>query len=234
MTTARDIIKASLRHIAVLGTGSSLDPNDADDALKLLNAMVASWSAEGNMIYTQTKETFPLTTAASYTIGSGGDFDTERPIDIKSAYVTQGSTDYTLLEYNNAQYSGLANKSTTGGIPDVYYYDGAFPLATVSLYPSPSGVTTITMNTTKPLTEFTTLDTAFNLPAEYLMALEFNLAVLVAPQYEREASMTVKQFANTSKKTVESQINKREYPKATIDVPDRNNGTFNIYSGTNY
>lgn len=232
MTTARDIVKASLRHIAVLGTGSSLDPTEANDGLRLLNAMIASWSAEGDMIFVETKETFNLTTSPTYTIGAGGDFDTARPISISSAYVTQGSTDYNLLEYNNQQYSFLETKNTTGGIPEVFYYDGDFPLAKIYLYPKPSGVSTITLNTVKQLNQFTTLDTVFNLPAEYLLALEYNLAVMIAPQYEREASMTVKKVANTSKKTVEAQIKKRNYPKACINVPQRENNRINIYSGT--
>lgn len=232
MTTARDIVKASLRHIAVLGTGSSLDATEANDALSLLNAMLASWSAEGDMLFVETKEKFNLTTADIYTIGTGGDFNTTRPISINSAYVTQGNTDYYLTEYNNEQYSNLAFKGTTGGIPDVYYYDGDYPLAKIYIYPKPSGVTTITLNSVKQLSEFTSLDTVFNLPKEYLLALEYNLSVMIAPQYEKEASMTVKQVANSSKKTVQAQIKKRNYPKAKIDVPQRDTNNFNIYSGT--
>lgn len=232
MTTARDIVKSSLRHIAVFGTGADLDATEADDALKLLNAILASWSAEGNMIYVQTKETFPLSADIAYTIGSGATFDTVRPISIESAYVTQGSIDYTICEYNNRQYSDLSNKSTTGGIPEAFYYDGDFPTANIFLYPAPTSVSTITLNTVKPLNTFTTLDTDFNFPDEYLLALEYNLALLIAPQYEREASMTVKQVAHTSKKTVESQINKRNYPKSKIEVPNGNKGSYSIYEGT--
>lgn len=231
MTKARDIIKASLRHIAVLGTGSSLDANEADDALKLLNAMLASWSAEGNMIYVETKEEFNLTNERIYTIGEGADFNTSRPVSIKGAYVTQGSTDYSLVEYNNDQYSRITNKDTSSGVPNVFYYDGDFPTAKVYLFPAPNSVNTITINMIKPLNSFTSLDTDFELPAEYLLALEYNLAKLIAPQYEREASMTVKQIANSSKATVAAQINKRNYPKAQIQVPDGSYPSYDIYEG---
>lgn len=232
MTTARDIIKSALRKIAVLGAGASLSANEADDALNALNSMLASWSAEGNMVYVETKETFNLTNDRIYTIGSGADFDTTRPINIKSAYVTQGGTDYPLSEYNNTQYSHLSNKDSTTGIPDVYYYDGDFPTAKIYLYPAPNSVATITINSIKPLTQFTSLTTDFTFPGEYLLALETNLAVLIAPEYEREASPTVKQMAIESKSIVGSQMAKKGYPTSVTDAPSMSTyGGYNIYEG---
>lgn len=232
MTTARDIIKAALRKIAVLGTGASLDANEANDALGTLNAMIASWSAEGNMVYVETKETFSLTNERIYTIGSGANFDTVRPISIKSAYVTQGNTDYSISQYNNKQYSSISSKDTTSGIPDVYYYDGDFPTAKIYLHPAPTSVSTITINSIKPLAEFTGLTTEFSLPAEYLLALEYNLAVLIAPEYEREASPTVRQVANQSKATVAAQMAKRGYSTSATDAPSMGGyGGYNIYEG---
>lgn len=231
MTTARDIIKSALRKIAVLGTGASLDSNEAEDARRLLNSMLSSWSVEGNLVYVETKETFNLTTARIYTIGSGADFDTVRPINIKSAYVSQGGTDYPITSYNNAQYSHLSNKDTTSGIPDVYYYDGDFPTAKVYLYPAPNSVATITLNSIKPLMSFPDLTTDFALPEEYLLAIEYNLAVLIAPEYEREASPTVKQTANLSKETVGAQASKYNYAKSITDAPLMGGGNFNIYEG---
>jgi len=47
MTTARDVIKASLREIAVIGSGESLDADMANDGLEKLCRMVASWELDG-------------------------------------------------------------------------------------------------------------------------------------------------------------------------------------------
>jgi hypothetical protein len=232
MTTARDIIKSALRKIAVLGTGSSLDATEANDALGTLNSMLASWSVEGNMVYAETKETFPLTSAASYTMGSGGDFNTTRPNKIVTAYTTLGATDYPLTMYDDASYASIADKTTAQGIPQILYNDGNFPLITIRLWPIPSGTTSITIYSEKPLMAFDTLDTAYAMPAEYQMALEFNLAMLLAPEYEREASSTVARTAIKSKRSVSVQNNKNNIRRSVIDAPLSENGNrrfFDIY-----
>ena len=80
MVTARKIINSAFRKIHVLGVGSTLSAEEANDALDTLNAMLASWSAEGDLIFTETVEEFPCTEAETYTMGVGGDFDTVAPV----------------------------------------------------------------------------------------------------------------------------------------------------------
>ena len=230
MTTARDIVKGALRKISAIGTGASLSDEEAQDALTLLNGMMASWGAEGSLIFTETKETFTLTSAGAYTIGTGADFNTERPVYISSAYVTYGVTDQMLHEYDNNEYSAIPQKDISG-IPEVYYYDANFPTATMYLYPTPSGADTITINSYKPLTSFSDLDTSFNMPAEYEVALVYNLAVLIAPEYEMEALPTVQKSATRFKKTIKAQNDRNNKLLSTITVPAGEISTFNIYRG---
>ena len=222
MTTARDIIKASLRKIAVLGTGSPLDATEANDALMALNAMIASWSVEGNLVFTETIEEFPLSNLnGEYTIGIGGDFNTTRPTKIVAAYVSLGDTDYTMEKYGQIQYAELAFKQVSGGVPEVYYYNAGFPLGTIRLYPLPSGVTSITLYTEKVLDGFTDLDTEFAMPAEYEAALTYNLAIWIAGEYEREPMMSVVNIANQTKRTIESQNKRNDKVISDIDAPSR-------------
>ena len=221
MATARDIIKAALRQIHVLGVGSSLTDEEAQDALDTLNSMLSVWSVDGNMVYTETIETFNLTGGdGEYTIGSGGDFNTTRPISIDAAYVTQGSTDYSLMAYDKQQYADIPQKDL-GGISRIFYYDAGYPLGTIRLFSIPEGVTTITLYTTKPLTQFTDLDTSFAMPEEYKAALIYNLAVWIAPEYERDASPTTQKKANYTKRAVEIQNARNDKHVATVNVPSR-------------
>ena len=194
MTTARDMIKAGLRNIAVLGAGASLSDEEAQDAFDMLNGILASWSAEGSLIFQKTSETFSLTSAQSYTIGSGGDFDTERPNEITYMTVNYGSIDEPLYPMSQEQWASIGLK-TTGAKPDSYYYDGNFPLGTIYFYPKPTGSET------------------------------------VAPQYEREASPTVKKMAKRFKDIVATQNNKTVKNLSTIDVPSRSGNDGNIYQG---
>ena len=232
MTTARDIIKSALRKISALGVGTDLNNEDAQDALSALNTMVASFSVEGGMIYYTSSETFPLTSSATYTIGAGGDFDTARPFDIQSAFTSTGDIDYFMTSYDSTEYAAIAQKNI-GGIPKVYFYDNNFPLATITLYYTPVGVSTITLNSRKHLDGFATLDTVYNLPPEYQAMLEFNLAVWIAPEYEREPLPSVQRLANRTYTAVVGQNKRNEKNLSSIDAPRAESriGTGNIYEG---
>lgn len=234
MTTARQIVTDALYKINVLGTGQSLSAEDADRGFRTLNQMLSTWSVEGNMVYIITKETFNLTGAASYTIGSGADFNTTRPTDIVSAYTTSGTTDYPLTQYDVRQYSNIDQKNI-GSIPEIFYYDGNFPIATLFLYPKPTSVSTITLYSNKVLTQFASLDSTLDIPPEYETALIYNLALWLCGDFEREPRAQVVKVANSSKKTVERQNLRNTSTKiADLGVPNSNNNNYsyyNIYKG---
>jgi hypothetical protein len=222
MSTAQDIIESALRKISVLGTGSSLDATEGADALATLNNLLSTWSVEGNLVYNTTTETLSLTGGdGEYTIGSGGDFNTARPRRIISAFVTEGTTDYPLTIYSADQYASIPQKSTTG-IPRVLWYDDNYPLANIRLYSVPDGVTSLTLYSEKELTSFAALSTTYAMPAEYEAALAYNLAVWIAPEYEREPLPSVVKIAHRTKKAVENQNRKTKKHVARVDIPSGN------------
>jgi hypothetical protein len=216
VSTVRTLIEDALKKIHVLGSGQSMTGEQAQDALRSLNDLIESWSVEGGLVYTQTRETFNLTSAASYTIGVGGDFNTTRPVEIVSAYVTQGSTDYILSKYDQKQYSEISQKNI-GGIPNLYYFDNNYPLSNIFLYPTPVGATTITLYSVKPITSFASVNDVISLPAGYRRALVYNLAVELAPNYERDAARDVKQIADESKGNVFSYNSRNDNSVSTVD-----------------
>lgn len=237
MTTARDIITSALRKIQILGTGVSLEANEADEAFNTLNNMLSSFSAEGALTFQEIQETFSLNPAkADFTIGIGQDFDTIPPLFITAAFVRQGDTDYPVTPYDEREYSRISQKNISGSVPRIYYYNANFPIANISFYPVPSGSDTFHMYSRKPLTSFVSLDTEFAMPAQYLSMLIHNLAVWIAPEYEREASRTITQIAMKTKKTVMVQNERNEKRVSLINgIPLRGAGSQysdqNIYGG---
>lgn len=229
-TTARDIVEGALRKIHVLGRGQSLPADLADDALEALNALLGSLSAEVGYIYTQARETFPLTSSASYTIGSGGVFNTALPAQIQSAFVTNGTTDTPLQCYDVLRYNELADKTITGE-PTTLYYDGGYPLGTIRLYPVPNASYTLTISSRKYLSEFTDLNTVYDMPPEYKRMLIANLGVEMAPEYEKEPSLTLQRIANESKRIVMSK-NQRNQKYLSDARMDTTRAGYNIYTGT--
>ena len=233
MTTARDIVKSALRKISVVGTGAPMSNEDAQDGLSTLNSMLASFSVEGDVTYVDFVEEFGLTGGVGeYTIGSGGDFNTGIPTEIKAMTYKTGTIEYSLSQYSATQYAGIPLKSTQG-IPYVYWFDSSYPLAKIRLYYVPSTNGTLTIYSTKPLTEFIDLDSDYVFPAEYLSMLEYNLAVWIAPEYEREAPATVKQVANRTYTAIQAANKRNKIPISSLDVPTSENsyGYGNINGG---
>lgn len=229
MTTARDIIKSSLRKIHVLGKGQELDADEANDALNALNEMLAVWSAEGDLIFTESKDTFPLTGDISYTIGTGATFNTVRPNYIQSAFVTSGSIDYPLELIDAQQYASIPQKDLSS-ISDRLYYDAGYPAGTIYLYPASPSSYTLTLYSFKPLSSFATLDAVFAMPEEYKAALIYNLAVWIGTEYDKPIPAQVNKLAIHTKDVVETQNKRNENFVSTTDLPNGSvNG--NIYEG---
>lgn len=229
MATARDIITSALRKIHVLGIGAALDSTEADQALQTLNDLLSTITVEGCTIYESTKESFSLTGAESYTIGSGLDFSTTAPIDIISAYVTIGGVDYPLEKMGEKEYFAIYDKDLPTTYPCAYYYDGNHTTPRIYVYPVSSG--TITLVTRKPLPTFSTLTTTFDMPAHYKPMLIHNLAVWVAPEYEREASFTVQSIAERTYQAIKTQNNRNNPRKVISMFPADSIGYYDIDSG---
>lgn len=234
MTTARDIIESALRKIQVLGRGQSLDADSAQNGLDALNQMIDSWSIEsgGSIVFTETRESFPLTASqASYTIGSGGDFDTVKPYEILAMFVRVGETDYSLQSMDAKQYADISDKDLKSDYADYYYFDNNYPLSTITLYPVPSTGQTLHIYSLKALSNLTGLTTELAFPKGYERALIHNLAVELAPEYEKEAPATVYKIAMDSKKALSVFNTKNENNLSGIDYGLIGRGGFNIYTG---
>lgn len=230
MSTARDRIKSALRKIHVLGKGQTLDPDEANDALESLNSMLSSWSVEGGYIFTETRETFNLGTAPSYSIGDGADFNTSKPLKITSMYATNGGIDNPVLQVSGTDYAHINTKDTATTYPNFFYFDNASPVARLYFYPKPVGGT-VTISSYKALTGFPDLDTDFELPSEYRAAIDYNLAIWLSGEYEREPSRSVLRIANKTKRNVLKQNGANSYITSKTDIPAGKRGTYNIYEG---
>jgi len=229
MVNARSIINQAARKIHVLGRGQTMGADEYQDALECLNTMLDSLSTSISFIFNNTRETFNLNGSQSYSIGAGGDFDTSAPMFIQAAYIRIGSVDYILKQINAEDYAAIGFKSITS-IPEVFYYEKNTPLARIFIYPV--GTTyQLTLYSLKAFTDFADLTTDYDFPPGVEEMLVFNLAVALAPEYEKEASPTVKAKAEKTRRNVEAYNKRNNYPTSKIDIATTENMTGNIYSG---
>lgn len=190
MTTARQIITKAMQKARVLTKNEAPSGDEISDGLFALNAMVSSWSNESLLIYSRVQESFALADGQeTYTIGSGGDFNTTRPLQIISAFVRISTIDYNLEAINGKQYDRIPYKDITGGIPEYLFYDASTPLGRITIFPKPT-TGTLFIRSEKEINQFTTLDTDNEFPSGWDRALIFNLAIEIASEYGQEVSQS--------------------------------------------
>jgi len=227
MTTARDIIKRALQLNGALTKGESPSGDEASDGLTALNGLIGSWSNDSLLIYARLSESFPLVSGqATYTIGSGGDFNTAVPLQILTAFTRIGTLDYEMAIIPDTAYDGIAYKSIQTGIPEALVYQQGAPLGTITIYPVPNEGN-LHIRSEKQLTEFATLDTVLELPAGWERALTYNLALEIASEYGQPINEAVYAIAMDALGKIKTAVARNKtmdmYP---YDVQDNN-----IFSG---
>lgn len=228
-TSALDIITGAAKLIGVVFKSEVLSDDEANDGLVVLNDMLDSWSNEELTTFAYTLESFSLTGATSYTIGSGGNFNTSRPINIVTAVVRIATIDYPLKSITQEEYQQqIALKSITSPIPQFIAYDNAYPLGTINLFPVATSGSTLRMLSNKPLANLSALTSTVDLPPGWKKALKYNLAVDLAPQYGQQPDPSIAQQARMAKGAImrATAIN-NAMPLIPSDV-----ARYSIYGGT--
>ena len=213
------MVLRALRLIGEKTVGDTLTTAEQTAYLADLNSMMDSWSIERLMVYQLLQETKALTSGtASYTIGTGGAFNTTRPTKIVDpCFVRDGSSiDHPVAVIDAVSYGNITLKSSAASWPSALFYDGAdvAGLGTIYLYPVPGSGLTLYINSWKQLTQFATIGETLVLPPGYQRAIEFNFAVEVAGGFTK-VSGEVAKIANESK----ASLKKINLPSGILQMP---------------
>lgn len=231
MANARSIINQAARKIAVLGRGQSLGADEYQDALTDLNTMMGSLSTDVGLIFNNVRELFPLTGAISYTIGTGGDFNTPTPVIINAAFIRIGTIDYPLKQLNSNNYANIGFKSISG-ISEFYYFENNVPLGRIFLYPVGVAGYSLGLYSLKVMDLFADLATEYDFPTGTEDMLVYNLAKRLAPEYEKPVPPEVAMMAPKTISNMQVFNKRNNYPTSYIDIAgSTGNTTGNIYSG---
>lgn len=196
MATYRELIAGSLRLIGVLGEGEQMQPYHAQNALATLNELVDALNSQSLKLYQRKYYTAALTGGSTYTVGPGGNVNVPvRPAGVAAAWFREGSGaeqfDLPVSVVTAGAWGGIRSKGAAGSPSGALFYDGNWPLATLTLHPGPDAGGTLVLLVNEPLDATVGLDDEESLPPAYRQALRFQLAVLLAPEFGREAPVTV-------------------------------------------
>lgn len=183
-TTAIDLITRSMRLAKILADGETPTASEAVDALATLNDVLENWDTEPLSVWGAANETFATVAGqAVYTIGPGGNFNTDRPERVDGAYVNFNGVDFDLEIVDQLKYNTISLKTQQQPIPQWLLYVTDFPLGLITLWPVPSQVVPITITAGRILSQIPTLATAINYPPGGAKALRYALAVELAVEY---------------------------------------------------
>lgn len=197
MTTALDLITSSMRLIGAIASGETPTADEANDALATLNDMISSWALRNLLAYQKVNSALSLVGGTqSYTIGTGGAFNVDRPISINGAFVTSSGVDFPLRVLTTEEWNSIEIKSFAAPIPNAIYYVPAFPLGTVWIWPSPSLAIPLTLSVNLQLAALSSLAQTISYPPGYAKAMRYCLAVELAPEYGIEPSPAVVKIAS--------------------------------------
>lgn len=204
MATAQAIINGALRALGALPEAGSASPERSTEALETLNDMLDLWQIDDYLIFTEQIVKKVLTPGkADYTIGAAStspDITATRPTTLLGAYMTVNGVDYppmTIL--TDEQYAEIPVKTTQSPTPDSINFAAEYPKAKVTTYPVPSAANTLNLRLQTPLTSFASLSTDVAMPPGYKLAVQLNLALLLAPSEEKEPSRELREQAINAK-----------------------------------
>jgi len=234
MATAGDQINGALRLLGVLAEGETPSSEMADDALRALNQMIDSWSAEKLSVFSTQDQilTWPAS-AQSRTLGPTGTLVGNRPITLDDATYFRDPTtgiSYGLKIVNQQQYNGIAVKTVTSTYPQIIFINDTYPDAEISVYPVPTRALEFHFVSVEPLTQPAVLASDLLIPPGYLRAFRYNLACEIASEYGIEPTPTIQRVAMVSKRTIKRNNN----PNDVMSIPYSIVGTrqrFNIFAG---
>lgn len=234
MATARDHITRALRLIGAVASGETAQASELADGITALNGMLGSWANERLMVNALVREELTLVAGtAQYTVGTGGTFSTTRPQKIERAGLEIQSPSVVEIPMKIItvdEYAAISQKDLQSEIPQMVYLDDAYPLATLSFWPVPSTTNHFVMYSWKPITAIADASDSMSLAPGYDDAVDYNLAVRLAPEYGKSVSQEVANLAMVTKAHIKSMNIKPIYLKSDAAVIPRVTN-YNIYTG---
>jgi hypothetical protein len=206
MTTALDVIESAALKLGAKATGESLTADEATDSFDILVSMLDSLTIDGGMIFKVQQEVLSWTGGnATRTIGSGGDFNTTRPVKIEEGtFFRVDGTDYPVeIVRDRATYDSISSKTDTSSYPEILYYEYGATLGKLYVYPVPAATISLYLNTWSQLQRLTALTDVLSFPTGYQWFLEHALAVALSPVFSVPVPVLVEREAERARRRIE-------------------------------
>lgn len=243
-TTALTLITGAFDLIGEYGPGESISAADASDAFRRLNNMMGQWMTQPQTIPVTTRSEFALTAnkggpGNEYTIGVGGDFNVIRPATgfLNVGLQLGGTTPPVEMPraiLTDDSWAALQVKTLSSPLFTSLYYNPTFTagLGSINLWPVPdNALHKLVLYYGQQISEFASLTTGYTFPPGYDEAIEYNLAIRLAPPYGKQVPGDVAVMAIRSLAQIKRVNLKLSDLPVDPAITHDHRGGYNIVSG---
>jgi hypothetical protein len=175
MAKASDIINTASVLCGLKAAGEPISGDEDSYGLSMLNAMLDSWQAD-NLYIPYVTEVIATVTGSPVLIGTGQTINVARPKFIRdTSFIRSGGLDTKIWWLSEADFNEIPVKSATGTFSNWGYYDEAFPIGRIYLYPQPTN-SELHLQIDATLPQFADYTTDYDIDTGWLMALYLSLA----------------------------------------------------------
>jgi hypothetical protein len=227
--TAGHIIGDALRIAGITQrAGFGPDEDQVEELRRALNRLMGQLNCQANAIYGKSIESFPVVAGQqTYTIGVGGEWDTDRPQRIEIANFVYGSAPWRIPMriLDDQEWGAIQLQSASSNIPAALYNDGANPISTIYLYYVPSGPGSVELYLWSLLkSDFVSVDDVAEFPPGYAEAITLHLAIKAAMLYPLQQAMMKEVFQQAAIALANVKSLNSSVPKLYTDAPQSNQG----------
>ena len=171
-----------------VGVDQTLSADETSDCLRALNDLIEDWATQSLAVYGLSNQTFnTVASQATYSVGVGGDWSTNRPVRINGdAYSTVSGVTFPCAPITQAEYNRIAIKAQEQQYPNAYLYVNEYPLGLVTLWPVPNAVTPVTFSMDMLIESVPTAATVLEFPPGYMNAFTYALAPKLGPKFGKK------------------------------------------------
>jgi hypothetical protein len=189
-------------------SGETVEAALAQDALTVLHQMISGWNLDSLLIYQIDRVVVEMTTSQTYTVGVGGTINIPRPVRLDRVNWRDESQtpalELPLYAMPDADYQALRVRETSASMPTKFYYDRAYALGTLFLWPRPTQTKQLVLFPWHPWDATMGLSATVTLPPGYERLLVFSLAVELSAQPGARLSPVALKIADDARRLIEN------------------------------
>lgn len=234
MATAITLITRAMRLAGITGVGETPSDTESADGLTALNAMLDSWIDERLFVsYIVDSQLTLVPSQASYTMGSGGDLNVTRPVQLEdSCFIRYLNIDTPLQLIDQQAYAAIISKTIGNNIPMYLFADYQYPLINLYFYPVPTSASAIAhVKSWSQLQSFASLTTALSLPPGNERAIVYSLAEEFGPEFGVKIPAEVKAIAMKARANIKRVNAPSTIMRTEVGYLTRFQPPFNIWTG---